>query len=267
MKYATSYLNNQEKIFIITKADRALLLNKSNRIIKNSKLKIPIKQLDNNLCFKYNSFEITNGEIFENDNDNNHTNKKDFVGSLSSDNGSNFYLHFTDTDSLIKLEDSISTEIKIEAIREEEISENKNHTINTPRAHIKPFLLLSESSSYKKTKKGVQILGKWTKEEDNLLLKGYETHGNNWAEIAKVLKTRSSKQIRSRFLNYLNNNLDKSPFTEEEDNLMISLYPYLKSKWTRYLNYLTRRSARAIESRLCSLLKKQIKTIKKMTKK
>jgi hypothetical protein len=41
--------------------------------------------------------------------------------------------------------------------------------------------------------------GFWTKDEDELLLKYIKLFGNNWSAIAKLMKTRSNKQIHNRF--------------------------------------------------------------------
>lgn len=95
--------------------------------------------------------------------------------------------------------------------------------------------------------------GKWSKEEDELLIKLVEIIGTSWRALSKVLKVRTSKQIRSRYINYLNASIDKSEFKKNEDDVILSIYPILKNKWTSYKNYLPNRTARAIESRVIIL--------------
>lgn len=45
--------------------------------------------------------------------------------------------------------------------------------------------------------------GKFSEEEDNVILKTFSKSGCNWALIAKNMTQQSSKQIRSRFINLL----------------------------------------------------------------
>lgn len=247
MKYnINSVNNNSPKIFQISK-----VLNRNYRILNKRKYLIENKQLGGDQGYKESKVSkaindtpiILNKQINYNDNNNN------LNFSINSNCIPESYL--TNSDSANKTEESITCEIN--EIPEKDLIEKQISSNSIVLVPIK-----TEDCIYIQTKTGTQKLGKWTKEEDNLLLREFEIHGNNWANIAKEFKTRSSKQIRSRFLNHLNYNLDKSKFKDEEDKLIISLYPFLKNKWTRYLNYFPRRSARAIESRLFSLLKKEI---------
>ena len=50
--------------------------------------------------------------------------------------------------------------------------------------------------------------GRWSKEEDYLLLKLVNFFGRNWTFISKILKNRSNKQIRDRYEDHLNPILD-----------------------------------------------------------
>jgi len=45
--------------------------------------------------------------------------------------------------------------------------------------------------------------GKFTKEEDNMILKYYKIYGNSWAKIAKKMKTRTGDMIKNRFYSSL----------------------------------------------------------------
>ena len=51
------------------------------------------------------------------------------------------------------------------------------------------------------------IKGTWSKEEDDLILFLEQKNGKNWALISKFMTTRNGKQIRDRFLNYLDHRL------------------------------------------------------------
>lgn len=91
--------------------------------------------------------------------------------------------------------------------------------------------------------------GKWSKEEDNLIKNLVSEHGYDWAKISFLVGNRSSKQIRSRYIYYLENSLIKSKFTNEEDELVRKLFPLLKNNWAKYINYLPNRSAKIIQNR------------------
>ena len=41
--------------------------------------------------------------------------------------------------------------------------------------------------------------GPWTKEEDEILVRGYEKHGSSWSEIAKTLPGRNQTKVRDRW--------------------------------------------------------------------
>jgi hypothetical protein len=59
---------------------------------------------------------------------------------------------------------------------------------------------------------------KFTKEEDELIIKCVEAMKENdkkikWAKISDYLPSRTSKQIRERYLNFLSPDVDRSPFS------------------------------------------------------
>jgi hypothetical protein len=70
------------------------------------------------------------------------------------------------------------------------------------------------------------VKGTWTPEEDAMILRLYAKFGRNWALIAKKIEGRSGKQVRERFLNYLEkkDHLHKDDFTSKEDDLIIKYF-------------------------------------------
>jgi hypothetical protein len=97
--------------------------------------------------------------------------------------------------------------------------------------------------------------GKWTPEEDNMLLNYYESYGENWGAISRHMKVRNWKQIRERFINVLDKNLLKVPFSIDEDIKIYDYYPYLKNKWVLYKEFLPGRSVDNIKTRFYSSIK------------
>jgi hypothetical protein len=69
--------------------------------------------------------------------------------------------------------------------------------------------------------KVVKGKGSWTSKEDSILLDKYKELGRKWSKISKFLDGRIGKQCRERFINHLDPELKKGPWTPEEDNILI----------------------------------------------
>ena len=113
------------------------------------------------------------------------------------------------------------------------------------------------SSRYKRIRPGLNM-GAWTKDEDKELLKLYKKFGNSWSDISKVMLRRTGKQIRDRFLNSLQKNLNKKKFSQKEDTIIVYYYLKLGNKWTQISNFLKGRTGDMIKNRFHSFLKKNI---------
>lgn len=96
---------------------------------------------------------------------------------------------------------------------------------------------------------------KWTVEEDNLLLRLHATHGNNWAKIAKLMKSRGTKQIRDRFINNLDPKIKRGNFTIDEDLKILKLKMIYGNKWSLISKHFPDRSPDIIKSRYYSSVK------------
>jgi len=111
--------------------------------------------------------------------------------------------------------------------------------------------------------------GRWTESEDQQLLQLVNNFGKSWKFIAKIMKTRSNKQIRIRYEEHLSENLNKGIFTKQEDEKLISLYKIYEKKWAKYKNFFQDRSIRSLKFRILYLLdrKKIIKFSKNINNK
>lgn len=98
--------------------------------------------------------------------------------------------------------------------------------------------------------------GKWTEQENDKLKNLVSQFGFNWAFIAKIMRNRNCKQIRSHYENYLRDNLLNKNFTEQEDDKLIKFHKFLGNKWSKYLEFFSDRSAKMIENRVNALKKK-----------
>nr|QTO65851.1 R2R3MYB [Masdevallia coccinea] len=76
--------------------------------------------------------------------------------------------------------------------------------------------------------------GAWTAIEDKLLITYVNTHGvGKWTTVPHIagLK-RSGKSCRLRWLNYLNPDVKRGNFSEEEDDLIFRLHKLLGNRWS-----------------------------------
>ncbi|KAF6260264.1 c-myb-like transcription factor [Scenedesmus sp. NREL 46B-D3] len=70
--------------------------------------------------------------------------------------------------------------------------------------------------------------GSWTPEEDDALRKQVDRMGaRSWSEIAKAIPGRTGKSCRLRWLNQLNPEVRKDPFTAEEDAAIMAAHNIL----------------------------------------
>jgi hypothetical protein len=104
--------------------------------------------------------------------------------------------------------------------------------------------------------------GKWTTEEDSRLLEAFDLYGNKWAMIAKQFNNRSSKQIRERFINYLDPGISGDKFSLDEDILILTLYRQFGNQWVKIKSYLPGRSADLIKNRYKSSISRNFKFYK-----
>uniref|UniRef100_A0A7S3K3S1 Myb-like DNA-binding domain containing protein n=1 Tax=Aureoumbra lagunensis TaxID=44058 RepID=A0A7S3K3S1_9STRA len=106
------------------------------------------------------------------------------------------------------------------------------------------------------------IKGPWSPEEDEIVRRAVEAYKNksfneeiytkdecNWSEIAQQLPGRLTKQVRERWQNHLNPELVKTPWTLEEDLLLVSLQAVLGNRWNEIARAFHGRSENAIKNR------------------
>lgn len=73
--------------------------------------------------------------------------------------------------------------------------------------------------------------GRWTKEEDSLIISLKNQGVTKWSEIACKIPGRIGKQCRDRWYNQLNPEISKLPWTQEEDAKLISLHKKYGNHW------------------------------------
>jgi hypothetical protein len=99
--------------------------------------------------------------------------------------------------------------------------------------------------------------GSWSEVEDRLILQGLRLFNKQWSQIAKYYFTnRTAKQIRDRYINYLDPSIKKGQFTPAEDLIIAKFYQIYGSRWTLIQRHLPLRSADSIKNRYNSSIKR-----------
>ncbi|POO03752.1 MYB transcription factor [Trema orientale] len=103
--------------------------------------------------------------------------------------------------------------------------------------------------------------GPWSPEEDTKLKSYIEQHGTggNWIALPqKIGLKRCGKSCRLRWLNYLRPNIKHGGFSEEEDNIICSLYISIGSRWSIIAAQLPGRTDNDIKNYWNTRLKKKL---------
>ncbi|GMI99034.1 LATE MERISTEM IDENTITY2, myb domain protein 17 [Hibiscus trionum] len=102
--------------------------------------------------------------------------------------------------------------------------------------------------------------GPWSPEEDEILVNYINKHGHgSWRSLPKLAGLlRSSKSCRLRWANYLRPDRKRSPFTIEEENLVIQLHGLLGNRWASIASQLPGRTDNEIKNLWNTHLKKRL---------
>ncbi|CAL5095240.1 unnamed protein product [Urochloa decumbens] len=91
--------------------------------------------------------------------------------------------------------------------------------------------------------------GQWTLDEDSLLKKLVKKIGKKkWSKIAEDLPGRIGKQCRERWFNHLSPNIKKTPWTEKEEKLLVSLHRKHGKKWAKMAKQIPGRPENSIKN-------------------
>ncbi|KAL2500992.1 transcription factor RAX2-like [Forsythia ovata] len=103
--------------------------------------------------------------------------------------------------------------------------------------------------------------GPWSPEEDTTLKNYIHKYGTGGNWIALPLKAglkRCGKSCRLRWLNYLRPDIKHGGFTEEEDNIILTLYHNIGSRWSVIASHLPGRTDNDVKNYWNTKLKKKL---------
>ncbi|XP_009615641.1 transcription factor MYB8-like isoform X1 [Nicotiana tomentosiformis] len=106
--------------------------------------------------------------------------------------------------------------------------------------------------------------GKWTAEEDELLVNYIQANGEgSWKSLPKKAGLlRCGKSCRLRWTNYLRPDLKRGKFTAEEDETIVKLHSSLGNRWSLIANHLPGRTDNEIKNYWNTNLRRRIYTFK-----
>lgn len=77
-----------------------------------------------------------------------------------------------------------------------------------------------------------------------------------WSEATKEIEGRSGKQIRERWFNILNPQINKAKWSFEEERMLFSLYQKHGPKWCSLVTHFKNRTENSIKNRFYSTLRR-----------
>lgn len=105
---------------------------------------------------------------------------------------------------------------------------------------------------------------KFTEADDQKLISVVNQIGTkNWQEVAQMMGDRNARQCKERWENYLSPDINRDPWTQEEDDLLIEKQKEIGSRWVTIAKFFNHRTDAAVKNRFQMLERKQRKLEKK----
>jgi len=93
--------------------------------------------------------------------------------------------------------------------------------------------------------------GKWTKSEDEALIKAFKKHGASWQKVAGEITGRNEDQCSKRYTEVLNSDTKErlKPWSLDEDLILIDQVKKFGTKWRKISNFLPGRPSLTCRNR------------------
>jgi hypothetical protein len=109
---------------------------------------------------------------------------------------------------------------------------------------------------------------KFTPEEDQLLQTLVHQYGvGNWKQISEHFQNKNPRQVKERWFYYLNQSINTSEWTLEEDETLLLKHREIGNKWKIISTYFQNRTDAQCKNRLNKLQRKFKKAQKNQSKK
>ena len=118
----------------------------------------------------------------------------------------------------------------------------------------------SEPSSPQVTTSKPHPKAKFTKEEDAMLSSIVSQMNGKiyWQEVSNQMPGRNQRQCKERWENYLSPNVNRTPFTPNEDILLLEKFNEYGTKWVLISKFFNNRSDTSIKSRYLVLKRRGV---------
>ena len=104
---------------------------------------------------------------------------------------------------------------------------------------------------------------KWTKKEDEILRKLVEMCPSfNWVWISSKFINRNPRQCQERWNYYLSPDVNNSPWTKEEDELLLEKYKKMGSQWKKIAAFFNNRTNTNVKNRWISIQRENERKLK-----
>lgn len=97
----------------------------------------------------------------------------------------------------------------------------------------------------RRSKKG----GKFAPHEDIKLRELVKKHGEDFEKISTLMPYRNVRQIKERWHYHLSPAINQSPFTKEEDELILSKFNEIGAKWSKMTPFFKNRTSSSLKNR------------------
>ena len=113
-------------------------------------------------------------------------------------------------------------------------------------------------------------LAVWTPDEDDKLRELVQKYGSNnrWRDIAHRMKTKNNRQCRDRWKFVLNPEINREPFSQYEDEMLIDLINQYGTHWIKIKDHFVNRNTLQLKNRWrCLKINKRNKDVQKLVAK